>query len=169
MAAQYGRWRDRHRPETADHAPLHIHAQANCRVGDAAHHRHGYDAWHDEVDVLHRAGAEDVTEVAPEHVDEQQHQSNRHRHHRDDRVGAADDMAQAPPSHHPSVAEHTHHDPPLRSLMICRNASSSVGDFCANSATSTLAVSSKLNRRLIWATLPSVEMVRVRALSLRLG
>ena len=159
LPAQDRRRRDRHRPEAVDDAALHVHVEAYRGVRDAADDRHDDDPRHDEVDVAHRAGL--LPERPAPHVDEQEHEGDRHEQHRDDRVRAAGDVAQAAPGQRPGVCERAHQSSSRPAPVILRNTSSSVATFWENSVGSIRASSSATKMPATWATVPSVVIVSV--------
>ena len=89
---QHGRPCDRHGLESLEDAALHVQEEPECGVGDARRDRDEQDAGQQVVHVRVRPGVD----RAAEHVDEQQHEGDRHDRGRDDGVQAARDVAQGP-------------------------------------------------------------------------
>ena len=89
---QDGRPRDRHGLEALEQAALHVHEQAEGGVGDARRDGDEQDAGEQVVHVRVRTRVH----RAAEHVDEQQHERDRHDRRGDDGVGAAGDVTQGP-------------------------------------------------------------------------
>ena len=98
---QHGRAGDRHRVEPVEDAALQIGEEPVGGVRDAAGDRDQQDAGQQVVDVV--VGA--CLDGAAEHVDEQQHEGDRHDRRRDDGVQAARDVAHGAPEHDARVAE----------------------------------------------------------------
>src|SRR5689334_12431175 len=139
MAPQHGRASDRHRMEPLENAALQVVEQPEGGVGNAAGDRDEQDAGHQVVHIVVRARLDS----AAEHVDEQQHEGDRHDRHRDDGVHAARDVPQGTPEHHIRVAEEMRiHRCSCMSLpTIARKISSNVG---CRSTYSTFAGGSSL-------------------------
>src|SRR5437763_10491743 len=98
---------------------------ADVSIGSAAVRRLEQDAMNHIVHIV--AGT--CPDGAAEHVDEQQHEGDRHDRHRDDGVHAARDVSQGTPEHHARVAEEVRvHPCSFLSLpTIARKTSSRVG------------------------------------------
>src|SRR5262245_31395374 len=101
MAPQHGRAGDRHRMEALEDAALHILEEPVGGVGDARSNRDEQDTGQQVVYI--RTGP--CVDCAAEHVDEQEHEGDRHDRGRDDGVHAARDMSQSASEHHACVAE----------------------------------------------------------------
>ena len=99
---EHARPGDRHGLEAFEDAALQVEEQPVRGVGDAGRDRDEQDAGEHVVDV--RLVGSGVDRAA-EHVDEQQHQRDRGDRGGDDRVGAAEDVAQRAAGEDAGVAE----------------------------------------------------------------
>src|SRR3984893_11665282 len=125
MPPEDGRAGDRHRMDPLEDAALQVVEQAVGGIGDAAGDRYDQDAWQQVVHIV--VGA--CMDGAAEHVDEQQHEGDRHDRHRDDGVHAARDVWEGTPEHHPRVVEEmcVHRGSFLLLPTIARKISSRLG------------------------------------------
>src|SRR5215469_2010784 len=101
MRPQHGRPCDRHGLESLEDAALHIQEEPESGVGDTRGNR---DEQNPGEQVVHIAARTSV-DRATEHIDEQQHEGDRHDRGRDDGVQAARDVTQGSSQQDGGVAE----------------------------------------------------------------
>ena len=101
MRPQHGRPCDWHGLEPLEDAALHVQEEPECGVGNARRNRDEQNAGQHVAHIRVRS----CVDRAAEHVDEQQHDGDRHDRGRDDGVHAAGDVLQGSSRQDGGVAE----------------------------------------------------------------